>query len=260
MSQIMNQQENVRKKGGNHSNPIIMAGGIAAFAAGILFRRNIPAELSIFMGKPELNSVEKWYEFLQNNRFLGLIHLNILDIVNYVLVGIMFLAFYALFSKTNKGYAQVALYFGIAGTVVYFASNTSFSMLSLSMQYTSATTEEQRSLISAAGQAILSLNRFSDAISYPGTGGLISILFVGISGLISSLLMIKGLIFKRITGIFGLLCNGLDILYCMIFIFIPAIDHRILSISLIPIAGLFTMIWHIWAGLKLCQLARQKAS
>jgi len=169
----------------------------------------------------------------------------------------MFLALYTVYSKTKKGYAQIALYFGIAGTVVYFATNTSFSMLSLSMQYASATTEEQRNLISAAGQAMLSLNRFSDAISYPGTGGLLSILFVGISGFINSLLMLESLSFKRFTGIIGILANGLDILYCMLFLFLPAIDHRVLSIGLIPIAGLFAMIWHIWVGVKLFQHARQ---
>ena len=50
MSQHENRQANLMKESGNHSNPIIMAGGLAALAAGILFRRNIPAELSIFMG------------------------------------------------------------------------------------------------------------------------------------------------------------------------------------------------------------------
>ncbi len=71
-------------------------GGAAALMAGVFFRRNIAAEIGLFNQTVPPVTVSDWFAFLQSNRLLGFVYLNIFDIVNYALVGVMFLALYAI--------------------------------------------------------------------------------------------------------------------------------------------------------------------
>jgi hypothetical protein len=82
-------------------------GGVAALIAGVLFRRNIAAEIALFGSRPSPVTVSDWFTLLQSDRLLGLSYLNVFDVVNYALVGLMFLALYAVLKRANKGYAHV---------------------------------------------------------------------------------------------------------------------------------------------------------
>ena len=57
-------------------------GGIAALAAGILFRRNLASEIGLFSPTEAPANVAGWFELLQSSRFLGLAYLHVFDIVN----------------------------------------------------------------------------------------------------------------------------------------------------------------------------------
>jgi len=87
-------------------------GGIAALIAGVIFRRNIAAELGLFGLQPAHASINDRFEFLQHKRFLGLVYLNIFDIHNYVFVGLMFLALFAALRQINKNWMVIALTLG----------------------------------------------------------------------------------------------------------------------------------------------------
>jgi len=229
-------------------------GGVAALIAGVLFRRNIPAEIGLFSQHTAPVTVINWFALLQSNRLLGLSYLNIFDIVNYALVGLMFLALYAVLKPINKSYMAIATAFALLGIAVYFASNTAFSMLSLSAQYSAATNEAERTMLLAAGQAMLAINRFSSPGAHPGTGGYISLFLIAVAGLITSFVMLRSDVFNRATGYVGILANAFDLAYCIAFVFLPTIDSELLSIIFIPAAGLFLMIWHIMVGWRLYQL------
>ena len=97
-------------------------GGVAALIAGVLFRRNIAAEIGLFSKHPSPATVSNWFALLQSNRLLGLSYLNIFDLVNYALVGLMFLALYAVLKRANKSYMAIATTLGFLGIAVYFAS------------------------------------------------------------------------------------------------------------------------------------------
>lgn len=60
-------------------------GGVAALTAGVLFRRNIAAEIGLFSNHPSPVTVGDWFALLQSNRLLGLSYLHIFDLVNYAL-------------------------------------------------------------------------------------------------------------------------------------------------------------------------------
>jgi len=224
-------------------------GGVAALIAGIIFRRNLGPEISLFSAQKQPGTIIDWFTLLQNNRLLGLSYLNLFDIVDYALVGLMFLALYVALRRANKSYMAIATTLGFIGITVYFASNTAFSMLSLSDQYAAATTDAQRSIFLAAGQAVLAIN--NPGAIYQGTGIYMSFLLLAVAGLMISVVMLRNNIFSRVTAYVGILASAFDLAYCITFAFMPAI-----TIYLLSAAGLLLMIWHILIGLRLFQLGR----
>jgi hypothetical protein len=235
---------------------LIKVGGVAALTAGVLFRRNIAAEIGLFSQYKSPSTVSDWFALLQSNRLLGLAYLNIFDIVNYALVGLMFLAFYIVLRPVNKSYMTIATIAGFIGITVYFASNTAFSLLSLSDQYADATTDIQKTMLLAAGDALLAINRFTSPGAHPGSGGYLSLFLIASAGMITSIVMLRSSIFNRATAYVGILASAFDLIYCFAFAFIPTVDTELLAVIFIPFAGLFLMIWHIMAGWRLYQLGK----
>jgi len=231
-------------------------GGVAALISGIFFRRNIAAEIGLFSEYKPPVTVSNWFVLLQSNRLLGLSYLNIFDIVNYALVGLMFLALYVVLRRTNKSYMAIATILGFLGIAVYFASNTALSMLSLSEQYAAATTDTQRTMLLAAGEAMLAINRFSSPGAHPGTGGYVSLLLIAIAGMITSVVMLRSDVFNRATAYVGILASAFDLAYCITYALMPTVDSELLAVIFIPAAGLFLMIWHIMVGWRLYQLGK----
>jgi hypothetical protein len=93
--------------------------------------------------------------------------LNLFDMVNYALVGLMFLALCVAFRRASPSAMTIAAALGFVGIAVYLASNQALTMLSLSNQYAAATTDTQRSLLLAAGQVTLAIHHNA---GYEGTG------------------------------------------------------------------------------------------
>jgi hypothetical protein len=206
----MNQVSNAKTSDSDWKS-LYRVGGLAALISGVLFRRNIAAEIGLFSKQEPPVTVSDWFALLQSNRLLGLSYLNIFDIVNYALVGLIFLALYAALRRTNKSYMAIAAALGFLGIAVYFASNTAFSMLSLSDQYAATTTDAQRTMLLAAGKAMLAINRFSDPGAHPGTGGYISLLLIAVAGMITSFVMLQSYVFNRATAYVGSLASGFDL-------------------------------------------------
>jgi len=225
-------------------------GTAAALIAALVFRRNIGAEIILFTGQAPPNTVVGWFTLLHDNSLLGLSFLNVFDIIDYALVGLMFLALYAALRQANESYMAIATILGFVGIAVYFASNTAFSMLSLSDQYAAATTDVQRSTFLAAGQAVLAM--------VEGTGIYTSFLLLAVAGMIISAVMLRGNIFSKATAYVGILASAFDLVYCIAIPFLPAADADLVAICTIPAAGLLLMIWHILIGRRLYQLGRTR--
>jgi hypothetical protein len=231
---------------------LYLAGGMAAIVAGLVFRRNLGPEASIITARTPPAAAIDWFTLLQDNRLLGLTFLNIFDIVDYALVGLMFLALYYALRRYNKSYMALASALGFMGIAVYFASNTALSVLSLSDQYAAATSDAQRSMFLAAGQAIMAIN--PPGVIYPGTGNYLSFLLVAAAGLIISLVMLQSAVFSKATAYIGVLASAFDLACCIAIAYRPVISD--ICIFLIAAAGLLLMIWHILIGLRLIRLGR----
>jgi hypothetical protein len=249
MSQIKLNQVTDVETYDSHWKGLYKVAGAAALIAGVIFRRNLGPEISLFSAQKQPNTIIDWFTLLQNNRLLGLSYLNLFDIVDYALVGLMFLALYITLRRANKSYMAIATILGLVGITVYFASNTAFSMLSLSDQYVAAAIDAERFIFLAAGQAVLAIN--NPGSIYQGTGIYMSFLLLAIAGLMISAVMLRSNIFSRVTAYVGILASAFDLAYCITFTFMPAITVYLLSAS-----GLLLMIWHILIGLRLFQLGR----
>ncbi len=223
------------------------AGGAAALLAGLLFRRNIAAEVWLFAPNSAPDTVEGWFALLQENPLLGLAYLNFFDVVDYTLLALLFLALYPALRRYGQSAMALAALCGILGAGIYCASNTALAMLSLSGQYAAAGGEVQKTALLSAGQVLLALTFTGGAT--PSTGVYMSFLLVALGGLLISSVMLRGGTFGKAAGYTGLLASLLDLTYCVTFATLPG-----LTVYLMSAAGLLLMIWHILVGWKLLSM------
>jgi hypothetical protein len=232
---------------------LFKVGSVAALIAGLVFRRNLGAEFMLLRSVGIINvgpttshySVLDWFGLLQNNRLLGLTLLNFFDMVNYALVGLMFLALFAALWRANRCLIAIAASLSFVGIAVYFASNQALTMLSLSDQYAAETTEAQRSVLLAAGQATLAIHQNA---GYEGTGLYLSFFLVTVAGLLISAVMLRRRIraFSKVTAYMGILANGFGLGYYLALAFAPVMVALPLSIS-----ALFLLAWYVLIGRQL---------
>lgn len=228
--------------------PLYRTGAIAALLAALLFRRNIGAEVSLFIGIEAIpTAVADWYALLQANPFIGLSLLAVFDLLNYLLVGVIFLALAAMLWRVNKSVSTLALASGLVGVTLNLSSNISLTMFSFSQRYATATSAGQRADLLTAGQVVLTGNDPLAAI--PGTGALVSLLLVALTGLLFSVLLLPT---HRVTAVFGLLASGCDLTYCFVFPLTAVAPVYLLLAA----AGLFWMLWHLLVGRILWQSER----
>jgi hypothetical protein len=232
---------------------LYIVGAVAALVAVTVFRRNFGVEVMQFKGFGIIRGVPAtwpgsamdWYTLLAGNAFVGLMLLNIVDVINYCLVGLMFLALYGALRRANKSAMVIATACVLVGIGVYMASNQAFALLTLSKRYAAATTGAQRSMLLAAGEALL-------AIYDQGTGVHASFGLVVTGGLIISAVMLRSNIFGKATAVVGILANGIRLGGLVALAFAPAIYS-----FAIPIAAPFRVTWYVMIALKLFRLARR---
>lgn len=236
------------------------AGAAAALVAALIFRRNLDAEWMLLRmtglintGPSSLpNTVNDWFTLLQKNALLGLTLLNLFDLVNYALVGLLFLATFAALRRTSPSWIAVASALSFVGITIYLGSNQVFTMLSLSKQYAAVTTETQRAMVLAAGEAVLAVHNNA---SYAGSSIYLSFLLVSAAGLIIAAVMLRSRIFNKGTAYTGILANGFGLGYYIILAFAPALVSIPLSIS-----AIFLLIWYIQVGFRLWSLGSMKTT
>jgi hypothetical protein len=238
------------KASGSGWKALYIVGAIAALVAVTLFRRNFGIEVMQFKGFGIIRGVPAewpssamgWYALLQDKTFVGLVLLNVVDVANYCLVGLMFLALYGALRRVSKGAVMIATVCAVVGIGVYFASNQSLALLSLSKQYAEAATDAQREMLLAAGEALL-------AIHSQGTGVHLSFLLVVLAGLILSVIMLRSSVFGKAAAIAGIVANALRVCHLLALVLAPSVWF------LVPISAPFRVTWYALVALGLFRLA-----
>lgn len=226
-------------------------GAIAAIAAALLFRRNLDAEWVLFHSiglidfEPSSapDTVYGWFALLRQNQMIGLLLLNVFDLVNYALVGLIFLSLFIALKKVSPSWMTIVLALAFTGITVYFASNQSFTMLLLSKQYAAAATQVQRDSLLAVAESVLAIHRNA---GFYNSGINSSYFMITLAGLIICFIMLRSQIFSKSTAVMGILANGFGLSYYMALLISPTLVFIPLSIS-----AIFLLIWYVQIGFRL---------
>jgi len=190
-------------------------------------------------------AVVDWFTLFQTHWFLGLRNLGFLNLIGVVLLAPTILAIYSAIRRDNEAYAAFGTILFFVGLAAYIASSRAFPMLSLSGQYASATTDAQRSLLVAAGQAMLVEGQSRTGIP-----------LVEFACLVISVVMLRGNVFSNATAYAGILGNVLLMLVELTLSVRGLTDARMaIAIG----AGLSMMTWYLLVGRRLLQLGYGKA-
>jgi hypothetical protein len=235
--------------------PIYKLGGAAALVAAILCRRWLAAEVGLLhdaglvrLGTvPESGDVAGWFALLHSKWLLGLTLLDFFDCINYLLVGLIFVALYGALRRASKGPMTLAMALGFVGIAVYLASNQVLTLLALSHQYAAAATEAQRAMLLAAGQVLLASSSFAQG----GAGVSLGFFLVNLAALIVAVVMLGSGIFSRATAYIGIVANAFGLCALVALAFAPSWVFVPLSLS-----APFLLVWYILIGVKLFRLGR----
>lgn len=227
---------------------VYLLGGIAAIIA------LIGIVLDVFFGTvtggnltalPQ-TAVERFAQF-QINPLLGLYNLDLLNIINQMIFIPAYFALFAAHRRTNIAYAQLALIIFLVGTAIFVTTNTALPMLDLSHKYAAAATESQKTLLAAAGEAMLARG------AHGSLGVFIGFLLPNIAGLVMSLAMLTGKVFSKVTSYLGIAGSTLLLLYIVLVTFAPDIKDMATAFSM-P-GGLLSMAWMIMFTVRLFQIS-----
>ena len=203
------------------------------------------------LGEPYPTTIEGWYALIQRSKLLGLWYLNALDILSFALLGIMFLALYVALRRIRPAWMLIALYAALLGVVVFIVPRVlHLALLPLSDLHAAATTDAQKTIYLAAGEA---LSQVSTAT--PQTLGF---LFMAVAGLIISVVSLRSQSFGRSVSL------SKAVGFVGIAGFVAALANfgsRLLAPTiaeiLMPINGLLWFAWWILVSVNLFKLARK---
>jgi len=225
-------------------NSLYKLGGVAAIIVAVLTL----GEVVGFTFYPQPGTVSGWFMLFQSNRLIGLLDFWGLEVPMYLMFILVFLALYVALRKANQSLMAIALTFALLGIGIFFATNNPFTMLSLSNQYSAATTDAQRSTLLAAEQVVLA-NTNQRAVG----GFNMGLFLVSVAGLMISSVMLRSNSFNRPTAYLGILTFALSLADYLR----QALTSSVIITLLVILPNvLFLVIWFVLVGRRLYQLGR----
>ncbi|HEX8995694.1 MAG TPA: DUF4386 family protein [Ktedonobacterales bacterium] len=194
--------------------------------------------IGVFLLWPPPSAMTDWFALFHRNGFLGLLDADLLLVVSYALTIPFYLALFVALRRANQSLMVIALTFSLLGAALILSANPGVGMLTLSGQYAAATSEAQRALYLAAGQAIYT--------NWSGSAFVLGYLFGGVATLLFSFAMLRSPAFGKTIGYVGLAMGVLML--------VPASAGTVgLYVSLVSLAP--TVVWLALAALKLFALS-----
>jgi hypothetical protein len=196
-------------------------------------------------GYATAGTASEWFALLQDNPFLGLRNLGLLNIIMTALGIPVVFAIFWVHRKVDQSFAALAMVLSFIGVAVFYATNRAFPMLALSARYAAADAA-QKAVLEAAGQAMLSVGQSHT----PGT--FLAFFFSEIAGILLALVMLRGGLFQRAAAVTGLISYSFFLVYEVCASFAPATHGVILFIAML--GGLANMAWYVLVALRLFKL------
>jgi len=159
----------------------------------------IPIQMVVFVVWPPPQSVADWFALFHESSIVGLLDMDLLLSVDYVLLGLVYLALCVALMRGNRSLAALALALELLSVAIYFASTAAFEMLALSGRYAAATTDAERGIFLAAGEAMVA--------TWQGTAFNASYLLGAAAILIVSVIMMRSDVFGRGAAYSGIIAG-----------------------------------------------------
>jgi hypothetical protein len=214
-------------------------GGVAALIVAFL----TVLEVIAFGFYPQPTTVAGWFGLFQASPIIGLLDFWGLEAPMYAMFAIVFLALYVVLRRVNASAIPIALTLALLGIAIFFATNNPFSMLTLSRQFAAGTTDPQKSMLLAAGEAVLA-NTNQRAVG----GFNIALFLISVAGLIVSSVMLHSSSFPRLTGYVGVLAYGLSLADNLRQALTSSVTIALLVI--LP-SALLLVVWFVLVGRRL---------
>lgn len=214
-------------------NPFYRIGaGAALLSVGLIVLAGV-----MFAVNPTPTTMTGWFDLFNRNWLLGLFAADLMMLLSYLLLGLIYFALYGALRRVNQPFMALATIIAFVGMAAYYAANPAFSMLSLSRQYAEASTDAERTALLGAGHAVIA--------NWTGTAFDVAYLFGGVTAIIVSAIMLRSRVFGKLTAYTGLLMGVLTL--------VPA-SLGTLGVVLSLIALVPTVIWLILVARRLFQL------
>jgi hypothetical protein len=225
---------------------------LGAIAALIAMSANL-ADVILGFGGTEgvtygTKSAMEWFAVYQDSWFQGVYALGILNIVYMVaMLPVYFALFGAHFEKQALATALTVVIF-LTAMSMYISNNAAIPLLTLSGKYSVASSELERNILVAAGEAVLSRGEDFTA------GSFIPLFLSGLAAICISIIMLRGGVFGKIHGWIGIVGFIFLSLFTVIATFIPILYSFAFSF-LASIGGLLALSWFALVARRLFQLA-----
>jgi hypothetical protein len=172
------------------------------------------------------------FTMLAENRFVGLLRLDVLTTLAMPLYYLLFFSLYAALKPTNKQLALIGALLGGAGLTLFLASPSFLSWLALSDKFAAATSEGQKNLFLAAGETILVADMFHGSAAF--VGGLL----LQTGTVLFSVMMLRSTAFSKLTAWVGIVTHGLDLSHIVFLLILPAV-----GVAMLIVGGTLYLVW-----------------
>lgn len=160
----------------------------------------IPVQMAVFIAFPLPSTPGEWFLLFQRSALIGLLDMDLLLTVDYILMAVIFLAMWTALRRASPSLMALALLLELLAVAAYFASATALEMLALSRAYARAATEADRTALLAAGDALLA--------TWEGTAFTFSYELSAVAILLLGVAMSRSALFGR-AGAYAAIAIGL---------------------------------------------------
>ena len=217
------------------------AGAVAPFVTLSFYLIQI---LTMTFGGADPTTIEDYVSLLQHSRILGLLYLNALDIFSIAFLGTMFLALCVALRQVDRSCIAIAAFFAFLGIATFVVPRVAMlSLVPLGARYATATTETQRTVLLAAMETLGSLGM--------ATNRTIGFLFLTITSLVLSGVMLKTATFGKVTAYVGIVAGVVTLAVDICVVILPSAAETLAFLD-----ALFWPAWWILVSLGLFKLAR----
>jgi hypothetical protein len=235
----------------NQWKRIFLAGAGCALAAVLTGLFDIAVTFLPGGGFSAALTMHEWFTLLHTNPLVGLRNLDLPNLIVIPFGLVLNLTLYAAHRKVNRPGAALALVLYLTGSLFLLVKIPALTMLSLSMQYAAASVPHQTALL-AAGEAVLAAGESHAPVTFLG------FFLTEISGVIISVVMLKGRVFGRLDAWTGIIAFSCLLFYLITRVFLPVLSG--IGQIIVIVGGLSGVTWYVLTAITLYSLGRRRTS